>query len=150
MEDQLNLHELKVNEHSIDMKLSGEQAKFFMMTLISFFEQNGGENYLTLTFEMKDKKYAVTIQDCYGMLSPAEKIALLEEKLKVSRLSASSLSAEEIQKFKEESERDMDILMTRYHIRYRTATEVVDLEPRLRTWFMKLLEMAYDAGKSKR
>jgi hypothetical protein len=79
--DDLHLHELNVDEQGINMKLSGDPAKFFMKTLVEFFEQNGGKNFLTLTVENQDKKYGITIQNCHGEESPAEKLQGLSEEV---------------------------------------------------------------------
>lgn len=81
------LHSAHFEDGAIDMSLSGEQAKIFMCSLIQFFEQNGGENFLTLTVQGQGKKYSITIQDCSKELTPAEKLEKLEkENAKLKKL----------------------------------------------------------------
>lgn len=78
----LFLHELKPSEKGFDMKVSGEPAKYFMALLVDFFEQNGGTNFLTLTLQNQEKKYGITIQNCNGELTPAEKMQLMADEIK--------------------------------------------------------------------
>lgn len=59
--------------------LGGESAKAFMTSLIEIFKQNGGKDFLTMTFgDTKGNKYGVTIQNCNGNVTPHEKINELE------------------------------------------------------------------------
>jgi dTDP-4-dehydrorhamnose reductase len=64
-------------EKTINMTVSGDSAKILMMAWVQFFEQNGGKNYITTTIEniAEGKKYAITVQNCTGTETPAEKIA---------------------------------------------------------------------------
>lgn len=77
--DDLILHSARFEQGAIDMSLSGEQASFFMCMLIQLFKQNGGDNFLTMTFEGQGEKYAITIQDCTKTLTPAEKLEQLQK-----------------------------------------------------------------------
>lgn len=80
--DDLKLHEMSYKDGVIDMSLSGEQAKIFMSSLIEFFKQNGGENFLTLTVNDGDNnKFAINIQNCNGIDTPAEKLQRLDNQL---------------------------------------------------------------------
>lgn len=92
-QDDLYLHELKVDEKGLDMKLSGEPARFFMKTLVDFFEQNGGKNFLTLTVENQDKKYGITIQNHHGEETPAEKMQKMKQENEILK--------EELKSYKE-------------------------------------------------
>jgi hypothetical protein len=79
--EDLKLHGMSYKDGVIDISLSGEQAKIFMGSLIEFFKQNGGENFLTLTVNDKDNnKFAINIQNCNGIDTPAEKLQRFEEK----------------------------------------------------------------------
>lgn len=80
-EKELYLHELHTNDKGMEMKVSGEPAKLFMSLLIDLFEQNGGKNFLTITVHNQEKKYGITIQDCNGLLSPAEKMQSMSEEI---------------------------------------------------------------------
>jgi len=78
---ELMLESLNIEDEGIDMKLSGEPAKMFMISLVEFFKQNGGENYITLVVEDNSGKYAITIENCNGKDTPSEKIARLEKEI---------------------------------------------------------------------
>jgi hypothetical protein len=78
LNEDLKIHELHYGGNVIDMSLSGEPAKLFMISLIEFFKKNGSTNFLTLTVGNKGDKYAVTIQNSNGIDTPAEKIERLE------------------------------------------------------------------------
>ena len=45
------------------------------------------------------------------------------------------------------NERDM---LKKYGLGFRIASEVVDLEPRMKRWIIKLLQIAYEHGKKSR
>lgn len=77
------VHELHFVDGKIDMRISGMPAKLFMFYLIQLFEQNGGKNFLTSTIadNRTGKKYEITVRDCTGKESPAEKITRLEKEL---------------------------------------------------------------------
>lgn len=81
-EDDLMVEKIECKNGSIDMSLTGEQARVFMCMLIELFQQNGGDNFLTMTFGGQGKKYALTIQDCSKTLAPAEKLDQLEKENK--------------------------------------------------------------------
>lgn len=68
------LHELKADEHGLQMSLSGEPAKMFMHLLIQFFKENGGENYLTMEVHDENNKYEITIVNQNGQDTPSEKL----------------------------------------------------------------------------
>lgn len=77
-DDDLRLHSLHYENGELDMRLSGERGKLFVFSLVEFFRQNGGKNYLTLTVNDAKDKFAINIQNCTGTTTPAEKIAFLE------------------------------------------------------------------------
>lgn len=81
MEDDLKIEELLYKNGSIDMKLGGENAKIFMISLIKFFEQNKGENFLSTTVQGMGKKYSIDITNLYGNDSPAERLQEMQKKL---------------------------------------------------------------------
>ena len=74
------LHDININEKRIDLELSGEPAKNFMKLLINFFKQNGGENYLAMTFEYGENKYSINIENCNGEKSIAEEMKKIKDK----------------------------------------------------------------------
>ncbi len=78
-DQELYVHEMNVENGALNMKLGGEPAKFFMMMLIGFFEENGGENFLTTTVENQAKRYEITIRNLNGQDSPAEKVARIQK-----------------------------------------------------------------------
>ena len=78
MDDKLNIKEMQYKDGALDMSLSGEYAMTFMRTLIDFFKSNGGKNFLTIDLEDKENKYSITIQNCNGVDTPAEKLSRLE------------------------------------------------------------------------
>jgi hypothetical protein len=83
MKEDLNLHELHYDENGLNMSLSGEYAQLFMQMLMEFFKQNGGENFLTLTVnDRKGNKYAIIIENCNGVDTPAEKLNRMKDSLK--------------------------------------------------------------------
>lgn len=77
--NELKLLEMQIKDGKIDMSLSGEMARAYMVGLIGMFERNGGKNFLTVTIEGQGKKYGITIQDCTKELTPAEKLEKLEK-----------------------------------------------------------------------
>ncbi|ADO59702.1 hypothetical protein [Paenibacillus polymyxa] len=62
----LMVHKIDINGNGLDFKLSGEAGKFFMYSLVQFFEQNGGKNYLTFDVGMGEHDYSITIQNNLG------------------------------------------------------------------------------------
>lgn len=76
--NELRLHKMEVRDGGIDLSLSGEPAKLFMQTLIEFFKQNGGKNFLSLTVDDGKNKYSISIENCNGTLTSAEKMTQLE------------------------------------------------------------------------
>ncbi|WCK57129.1 hypothetical protein PP175_28485 (plasmid) [Aneurinibacillus sp. Ricciae_BoGa-3] len=82
VDKELMLHGLNVDDGGINMKLGGEHAKLFLDMFVSFFEQNGGKNFLTLTLQNKEKKYAINIENCYGKETSAEKLQRQEAIIK--------------------------------------------------------------------
>lgn len=78
MKEDLMLHELNIADGKLDMRLSGDTAKLFMIMLVNLFEQNGGKNFLTTTLEGKGKRYGITITNLDGEDSPAERLNRLE------------------------------------------------------------------------
>jgi hypothetical protein len=43
---------------------------------------------------------------------------------------------------------EIEILMRKYGLRYRTATEFGAFDERTRKWLMRMMELAYKKGKS--
>ena len=85
--ENLNLHSLSMLNGSIDMTISGKSSKLFMTTLVEIFKQNGAQNFLTITvLDGENNKYALSIENCNGKLTPAEKIEQLEQENKSLRL----------------------------------------------------------------
>lgn len=74
----LQLYSLKMQNGEIDMKVTGENAKIFVNSLIQFLKQNGGKNFVTTTGLIDDEKYEVTVRKCNG-LTPGEKLTQLEQ-----------------------------------------------------------------------
>ncbi len=73
-ENGLMLRELHLDDGALNMRFGGEPAQRFMEGLVAFFEQNGGRNFLTFTVSNSEKKYGITIQNCMGGQSPAERL----------------------------------------------------------------------------
>jgi hypothetical protein len=95
LEDELMLRNMKYDENGLEMSLSGEPAKLFLRMLVDLFEQNGGENFLTMTIHNQDKKYEITIVNQNGKDTPAEKVERLQK---------------EIEQLKDDNDRAYDIL----------------------------------------
>ena len=71
----LMLHSMEVdNGGALDMTIGGDAAKLFMCNLVRFFEQNGGQNFLTLSVEDAKNSYSITIQNNNGDATPAKKL----------------------------------------------------------------------------
>lgn len=83
----VQLHSMNIQNGKIDMSLSGEPAKTFMASLIQFFKQNGGKNFLcqTVEFDNGTEKYSVTIQNCNGELTPAEELEHQKRTIEIYR-----------------------------------------------------------------
>lgn len=82
-DDDLKIESLNYQDGKLDMSLSGEQGKLFMITLIQFFKDNGGENFLNLTINDKhNNKYAINIENCNGKFTSAEKLNMLGDEIK--------------------------------------------------------------------
>ena len=73
-DDEIYIHDMTIND-GVELMLSGEPVRSFFAMLLQMLEQNGGENYLSVTLENGTDKYAITVQNCKGTLTPAEKIA---------------------------------------------------------------------------
>lgn len=79
--ENINVHSINMDDNGMNMAVSGEAAKYFMITLIKFFENNDGENFLTLTVQKKDKKHELTMRDARGRDTPVERLQRLEEEV---------------------------------------------------------------------
>jgi hypothetical protein len=77
----LYVKDISLNKGGLDLSLTGEIAKAFMQNLVQMFKDNGGKNFLTLTVMDKENKYAITIQNCNGTDTPAEKLQRLSEEI---------------------------------------------------------------------
>lgn len=53
-----------------------------------------------------------------------------------------------IQKDYHVTDEEMDILMKKYGLRYRTATEFGAFDERTKKWILKMMELAYVKGKT--
>lgn len=80
--DDLMVHEMHYDKNGLNLKLGGQTAMVFLSTLVDLFKTNGGKNFLTMTVHKDDIKYAITIQNCNGEDSPAEKLERYEKALK--------------------------------------------------------------------
>ena len=78
-DQELLLHGMSIEDGAVNMKLGGEPANLFMGMLVGFFEENGGENFLTTTIQSPLKRYEITIRNLDGIDSPAEKLGRIEE-----------------------------------------------------------------------
>lgn len=78
MDKELMLHNLEIKDGHLDMGLSGEPAKIFINSLVDFFYQNGGKNFLSMTVANKSDKFSIVVQNCNGIDSTAEKLKRLE------------------------------------------------------------------------
>lgn len=79
---ELMLHEMSLENGSLDMKLSGEPAKAFMAALIKLFKDNGGINFLETTALWSGDKYSISIINCNGKDTPGEKLNRLQQEIK--------------------------------------------------------------------
>jgi hypothetical protein len=83
--DDIQLHSLDFHDGSLNMELSGETVKGFYAILLQLFKDSGATNFLTVAIEHESDKYEITIRNCNGILTPAEKIAALEYELKKAK-----------------------------------------------------------------
>ena len=77
----VKVHSIEIEKGNVDFKLSGQNAKIFIDSLVQFFKQNGGKNYLTTTVANNKEKYEITVKNCYGEKSVAEDLQALKSKL---------------------------------------------------------------------
>lgn len=89
----LMLERLRLEDGKIDMSVSGERAKLFMASLIEFFRQNGGPNFLTLSVNDGENNFAITIQNLKGEDSPAQKIKTLTDRAEKAESLMESMQA---------------------------------------------------------
>lgn len=80
---ELMVESMEFQNGQLNMELSGEPMRKFYAILLKMFEDNKCENFLTVTVEHNSMKYAITIQNCNGTLTPAEKILKLENELNI-------------------------------------------------------------------
>ena len=79
--EDIQLHGMDIDEDGLNMKLSGESIKLFYMFLINLFYSSGGTNFLTLSVQHENDKFEITIKNCNGTSTPAEKIEQLTKEL---------------------------------------------------------------------
>ena len=79
--EDIKLHGMDFNDSGLNMKLSGESVSLFYMFLIKLFYSCGGTNFLTLSVQHENDKFEITIKNCNGNLTPAEKIEHLTKEL---------------------------------------------------------------------
>lgn len=79
------LEGIGIRNGGIDMSLSGEPVKVFYSALINLFDGSGAENFLTTSIEHgigpEYRKFEITIRDCKGEKTPADRIAELEQEI---------------------------------------------------------------------
>lgn len=80
---QISCHSLPY-DGGVKFGVDGIPGQMFLAVLVSFFEQNGGKNYITITVNNDKAHYDITIRNCDGTLTPAEKIVQLEAGLKAA------------------------------------------------------------------
>lgn len=80
-EDDLRIEKTSFNGGKLNMNLSGEPAKVFFSTLVQLFEDNNCKNFVTVAVEHDSDKYEITIRNCNGTKTPAEKLIELEKEL---------------------------------------------------------------------
>ena len=82
------LDSFKIGEGHVEMTTHGGAGHRMLVNFANLFESNGGINYFTTTFELegmvrkKRRRYAITIVNLDGNLSPAEVIQQLKEENK--------------------------------------------------------------------
>lgn len=79
--EDLTVEEMKYDKNGLDLKLGGATAMAFMQGLVELFKVNGGKNFLTMTFNQGENKYGITIQNCNGVDTPAEKMQKQEDEI---------------------------------------------------------------------
>lgn len=74
---------MHLDADGVDMSLGGRPAKIFMSLLMSFYKQNAGPNFITITARDKSSNaYEITIRNCPEGVTPADRICELEAKVK--------------------------------------------------------------------
>lgn len=91
VENELMLHRMELDDDALNMTIGGSAATSFMCSLVRFFEQNGGKNFLTLSVADAEHSYSITIQNNSGDDSPAKKLKELDELLEASKAGQVSL-----------------------------------------------------------
>ncbi len=76
--EDLKLYSLQMENGEINIRVGGEHARIFANSLIQFFKQNGGENFVTTTGLLGGEKYEITVRKCGGK-TPAEKLSDLQQ-----------------------------------------------------------------------
>lgn len=89
--DDIQLHSLDFHNGSLNMKLSGETVKGFYAILLQLFKDSGATNFLTVAIEHESDKYEITIRNCNGTLSLAEKLVAMENELKNAKSKIDSM-----------------------------------------------------------
>jgi hypothetical protein len=75
----------------LEMRVGGESAQIFIATIIQFFHDNGGKNFVTLTVDshrtspLGSRHMEVTVRDCTGKKTPAERLGELADACKMAR-----------------------------------------------------------------
>lgn len=81
-QEELMIESMEFSSGKLVVGLTGEPAKTFWVWLLQLFEESGAENFLTVTVEHKGQKMEITIRDCSGLKTPAERINELERIIK--------------------------------------------------------------------
>lgn len=85
--DKLKLRSLHYENSKLDMRVGGDKAHAFLVSLVEFFKQNGGQSYVTLTVDTPPIEdgpgwhLEITIRNCNGTKTPAEEIDALKERV---------------------------------------------------------------------
>ena len=66
------------DRNGLNIRLGGPGAMMYMNYLVNLFKVNGGENFLTIGLAGGGHKYGITIQNCDGQDTPAEKMERME------------------------------------------------------------------------
>jgi len=79
--EELMIESMEFSSGKLSMGMTGDLAKHFYALLLQLFRDSGADNFLTITVEHKLQKFEITIRDCDGNKTPAEKINELEREI---------------------------------------------------------------------
>lgn len=84
-DEDLMIESMEFSSGKLSMGMTGELARNFYALLIQLFRDSGAENFLTVTVEHQLDKFEITIRDCSGVKTPAEKINELKREIEQLR-----------------------------------------------------------------